>query len=126
MQAGTDARCPKVAVEKRLKIFLEDRLDIVTPPGSLKIVAEPGSESSVLESLRTLNRDRDRSWPQPHVVLAIGPEGGWMPREVEMLERHGFNRASMGNRILRTDAAVLILLGLVHEWHRVLSRANTA
>lgn len=55
----------------------------------------------------------------PHVVLAVGPEGGWMPREVGMFENNfGFRPVSLGDRILRTDAAVLILLGLVHEYLR--------
>lgn len=49
-------------------------------------------------------------------VIAVGPEGGWMPREVSMLEdKHGFTRVSLGARILKTDAAVMILLGLLHD-----------
>ena len=45
------------------------------------------------------------------MVLAIGPEGGWVPFEVELLEAHGFQRFTSGPRVLRVDTAVSFLLG---------------
>jgi 16S rRNA (uracil1498-N3)-methyltransferase len=56
--------------------------------------------------------------PSPEsVVLAIGPEGGFDAREVELAERHGFEVVSLGDRILRTESAVLAALAIVqYEW----------
>ncbi len=67
---------------------------------------------------RTLLRDRLRGQPRPDsVTLAIGPEGGFDAREVELAERHGFEVVSLGDRILRTESAVLATLAIVqYEW----------
>jgi RsmE family RNA methyltransferase len=45
------------------------------------------------------------------VVLAIGPEGGWIPREVETFVERGFTPVSIGAPILRVEAAVAAALG---------------
>jgi 16S rRNA (uracil1498-N3)-methyltransferase len=40
-------------------------------------------------------------------VLAIGPEGGWSPRDREQLIVAGFTGLRLGPRILRTETAGL-------------------
>ncbi len=49
------------------------------------------------------------------VLLAVGPEGGWNAFELELLERHAFQRVSMGPRTLRSDTACVALIALCHE-----------
>jgi RsmE family RNA methyltransferase len=44
-------------------------------------------------------------------VLAIGPEGGWIEREVETFIARGFTPVSIGAPILRVEAAVASALG---------------
>lgn len=120
-QAGVDCRLPIVHIEKRLKIFLEDHLPNLVSPQARRLLAEPGSTHSLFTTL-----DQTASHNPPHAVLAIGPEGGWMPREVSMLEQtFAFQRISLGDRILRSDAAVLVLLGLVHEFLRLQATSAT-
>ena len=41
------------------------------------------------------------------VALAVGPEGGFSPREVSLLLAAGFRPLLMGNTILRTETAAL-------------------
>ncbi len=48
-------------------------------------------------------------------VYAIGPEGGFSPRELESLDAAGFARVSLGDRILRCETAAALCLGL-HWW----------
>ena len=43
--------------------------------------------------------------------MAVGPDGGWVPFEAELLEAHGFRPFSLGPRILRVETAVPVLLG---------------
>lgn len=50
------------------------------------------------------------------IVVAVGPEGGWEDEEVLVLISRGFSLVSLGPRILRTDMAVSVLLGLAHDW----------
>jgi 16S rRNA U1498 N3-methylase RsmE len=45
------------------------------------------------------------------VVLAIGPEGGWITREIDTFVTHGFSPVSLGAPILRVEAAVAAALG---------------
>ncbi len=44
-------------------------------------------------------------------LLAIGPEGGFIPYEVEKLQAAGCEAVSLGPRILRVENAVTSLLG---------------
>eukprot|EP00171_Calliarthron_tuberculosum_P009306 IDg9306t1 len=119
MQAGTDTRVPAVHVGRRLRVFLEDELHRIAPHGAVRVVAHPGGATSMLHRLASSEHSQagERSKSQ-HIMLAIGPEGGWMPRELSMLEMFGFQTANLGSRVLRTDTAVLVLLGLVSEWQR--------
>lgn len=43
--------------------------------------------------------------PPGSCVLAIGPEGGWSPRDRDQLRAAGFNGLRLGPRILRTETA---------------------
>jgi 16S rRNA (uracil1498-N3)-methyltransferase len=44
-------------------------------------------------------------------VLAIGPEGGWIQRELDTFIERGFAPVSLGTPILRVEAAVATVLG---------------
>ena len=46
------------------------------------------------------------------ILLVVGPEGGFSPREVEMLQTAGVAPVSLGNRILRWETAAVLTLGL--------------
>ena len=47
------------------------------------------------------------------VILAIGPEGGFIDTEISALEDLGFRAFTMGNRVLRVETAVDVLIGQV-------------
>ena len=51
------------------------------------------------------------------VVLAVGPEGGWSPRDREQLEGAGFEGLRLGPRILRTETAgIAAVAALQARW----------
>jgi len=53
------------------------------------------------------------SAPDGAMVLAIGPEGGWSPRDREILQAQGFSGLRLGPRILRTETAGLAAIAMM-------------
>ena len=44
------------------------------------------------------------------------PEGGWEePNELDLFTQHGFQKVTLGTRVLRSDVAVVSLLALAQE-----------
>jgi 16S rRNA (uracil1498-N3)-methyltransferase len=64
------------------------------------------SERAEASALRIALRDRAAF----KAVLAIGPEGGWTDEERDAALKAGFNEASLGRLILRTETAVITAL----------------
>jgi 16S rRNA (uracil1498-N3)-methyltransferase len=54
----------------------------------------------------------DEIAPGAPVVLAVGPEGGMEPREIEDLEAAGFRRARLPGNILRFETAAIVGVAL--------------
>jgi 16S rRNA (uracil1498-N3)-methyltransferase len=106
LQQARDTRLPQVSVHRQFKKLIEDELDAVGPYAA-RLVAHPTEEAFPVDTLAHLSADE-------RVLLAVGPEGGWTPYELEMLTSHGFTAASWGPRPLRTDTACAVLLGLIH------------
>ena len=61
--------------------------------------------------LRTLP-ERRASGDQ--VAMAVGPEGGWTPREQTLLLEKGWKPVSLGPTILKTETAVVAALAIVN------------
>ncbi|ATX82673.1 16S rRNA (uracil1498-N3)-methyltransferase [Mariprofundus ferrinatatus] len=49
------------------------------------------------------------------ITLAIGPEGGWSPRDIELLASLGFKSLTFGPRIMRTETAAPALLAAIQS-----------
>lgn len=95
---GVDTVIPSVVLEKRFKPFVEDCLSGL---GQRVMVAHPYTPLSASDFFEGGRPD----------VLIIGAEGGFIPYEIALLEAQGVTAASLGVRILRTEAAVNTLLG---------------
>jgi 16S rRNA (uracil1498-N3)-methyltransferase len=48
-----------------------------------------------------------------HVIMVVGPEGGFTDQEAETARRAGFQLASLGPRILRAETAAIAAVSLV-------------
>lgn len=97
LEQSRDTVLPVVIIEQRFKPFVEDRLPALTA-GTLGLTGHPGNFPAC-----------PRAVGQP-VTLAIGPEGGWIPYEVDMLKAAGLQPVQLGERILRVENAVPALL----------------
>ncbi|MDU9391661.1 16S rRNA (uracil(1498)-N(3))-methyltransferase [Pseudomonas sp. zfem002] len=97
LEQARDTVLPEVIIEKRFKPFVEDRLPAIAQ-GTLGLVGHPGNHPPC-----------PRGVTQP-VTLAIGPEGGWIPYEIDLLGKAGLAPVQLGERILRVETAVTALL----------------
>lgn len=116
LQQGVDTVAPRISMQKRFKPFVEDELaSLITHDA---IVAHPYSELSLTQYLQrhALQSAPSTKAALPNVVC-IGSEGGWIDYEIELLAAQGCQAVHMGSRILRTEAAVNVLLGqwLLHN-----------
>ena len=103
MQAGTSAM-PALSTERNFRKWLREGLDVQFPAGR-RVVAHPYGAAGRLAPADSSGR----------LLLAVGPEGGWTDEEVALLEERGFERYSLGPRILRTDTAVVALLATLQK-----------
>ncbi|WP_342243695.1 16S rRNA (uracil(1498)-N(3))-methyltransferase [Pseudomonas sp. OTU5201] len=97
LEQARDTVLPEVIIEKRFKPFVEDRLPQLAA-NTLGLVGHPGDYPPC-----------PRAVSHP-ITLAIGPEGGWIPYEVEKLREAGLQPVQLGERILRVETAVTALL----------------
>lgn len=97
LEQARDTVLPRVCIEKRFKPFVEDRLPALAA-GTTALVAHPGDYPAC-----------PRAVGGP-VTLAIGPEGGWIPYEVDKLTAASLKPVQLGERILRVETAVTALV----------------
>jgi len=96
-QAG-DTVLPSLRRATRFKPFVEDELPSLLSD-KLGLLAHPYAEQGPPQSV------------QQNSLLAIGPEGGFIPYECEKLIAAGMQSFSLGPRILKTETAVSTLIG---------------
>ncbi|WP_445116841.1 16S rRNA (uracil(1498)-N(3))-methyltransferase [Acinetobacter sp. WZC-1] len=97
-QAG-DTIVPEVQFYKRFKPFVEDVLPTLITADRPAYAAHPHADN-----------------PMPCAIdqacsIVIGPEGGFIPYEVDLLIKNGCQAVSLGNRIFRTETAISYVLG---------------
>lgn len=97
-QAGA-TRLPEVVIHRRLMAFLNETLPALRH--ERRLVAHPATTRPIAAAAGT-----GRS------LIALGPEGGWIEREIESLVARGFTPVSLGARILRTETAAVVAAAL--------------
>jgi 16S rRNA (uracil1498-N3)-methyltransferase len=103
LEQSGDTRLPSVEICRRLKPFVEDRLDDEFPH-SRRLICHPRDASPLADVVFAKKR----------VLVSIGPEGGWSDYEIDLFALHGFECVSLGWRTLRTDVACMALIAVVN------------
>lgn len=98
LEQAKDTIMPQVKCYHRFKPFVEDVLPNLIQ-GGRAILAHPG------------RGDICSGDSQQMITLAIGPEGGFIDYEVKKFEQAGFSTCHLGERILRVENAIPVLLG---------------
>jgi 16S rRNA (uracil1498-N3)-methyltransferase len=105
-EQGATTHLPAITVHERLMALLDARWP---GPPAVKLIAHPGAPP--IEAALT--------GPPAPVALAIGPEGGWIARELDTFVARGFAPVSLGTAILRVETAVAAVLGQLILLHRL-------
>ena len=98
LEQACDTILPEVMLRQRFKPFVEDEVPALAH-NTRALVAHPPASQPCPRNVREA------------VTLAVGPEGGFIPYEVELLHTHSFEPVSLGERILRVEHVVPALLG---------------
>jgi 16S rRNA (uracil1498-N3)-methyltransferase len=108
-EQGLRTRLPPVKIHPRFRPFVDD--PGLLAPGDLGLLAHPGG----------LPIERAPDFSDRRVVLAIGPEGGFIDYETRAFEDRGFLAVDLGPWVLRSEMAVvagLAQLGLLARARR--------
>lgn len=98
LEQGRDTVLPELHLCPRFKPFVEDQLPLLLRNRS-GYLAHPGSMAPCPTAV---------SGPG---LLAVGPEGGFIPYEIERLVEIGLQPVHLGERALRVETATFALLG---------------
>ncbi|MBF0490485.1 MAG: 16S rRNA (uracil(1498)-N(3))-methyltransferase [Candidatus Omnitrophica bacterium] len=98
LEQAKDTILPEVILEKAFKPFVEDELPKLIQDKKA-FVAHPGEEKALPKA------------NHKGVVLIIGPEGGLVDYEVELLKSKGIQAVSLGDRIVRFENVIPYCIG---------------
>ncbi len=98
LEQGCDTQLPQVHLHKRFKPFVEDELPGIIA-NTTALVAHPYTDTECPRAI-------DYS-----LSLAVGPEGGFIAYEIDLLKKIGFDAVHLGERIMRVETAIPYLLG---------------
>lgn len=97
LEQAKATQLPEISFHRRLKPFIEDELPAMCA-GKSCLIAHPGNFAGCPRQ------------PQTSTVLAVGPEGGFIPHELGLFQQAGFTPIQLGQRILRVETAIPVLL----------------
>ncbi len=102
-QSGT-THLPKVSISD----CLSSALELGSSASYVKLVAHGSKQkpAPTVEQLTACQLNSDQEF-----LVAIGPEGGWAVKELDQLKDQGFAQVSLGERMLRVDTAIAVLVG---------------
>ncbi len=109
-EQGMVTRLPEVRLHRLLVPFVRELEARPEPP--LRLLAHPEAAEPLEVAFTKVGR----------IEIAIGPEGGWIDREVETFQEAGFVPFCLGPWILRSETAVTSALAQAELVRRLVRR----
>jgi 16S rRNA (uracil1498-N3)-methyltransferase len=100
LEQARDTILPRIETRRLFRPFVEDDLPSIIA-GTTALAAHPYATEECPRAI------------EGPLTLAIGPEGGFIQKEIESLTKIGFRAVSLGSRILRVETAVATILGRI-------------
>lgn len=107
LSQGKRTRLPLVSINPRFRCFFEEvvpRIESEEDGKVVKLVADVECERYLSGSLLE---------GAERIIIAIGPEGGWVPYELEIMRAQGFEKFKLGDWPLRVENALVASLAQV-------------
>jgi RsmE family RNA methyltransferase len=98
LEQGRDTLMPSVRIHRLFTPFVRDTLPRLAGD-SMPLIFHPAENDSCPRGV------------EGSVTLAVGPEGGFIEREVDSLLDMGFVPVSLGRRILRVETVIPFIIG---------------
>ena len=115
LEQAKDTIMPEVILKKRFKPFVEDELPTLIN-GKSALVAHPEKRGQVHFLFENLTSQKMYlspflRWSICPILLVIGPEGGILDYEIDLLKTAGCQTLDLGPRILRTETVLPYIVG---------------
>ena len=101
LSQGKCTAIPKVSFHDRFKPFFQDALPTIITTETRKLLFDLEADRNLLQA---------EIKPDQPVILALGPEGGWVPFEVELMKDLAFEPTTLGSWTLRVENALVAAL----------------
>lgn len=103
LEQAKDTIMPELTFHRYFKDFAQNSLSAIAGK-THRILAHPKSDKICPMAI------------DAPATLIVGPEGGFIPYEVETLEDQGFSAYHMGARVLRVETAVISLISRLFSY----------
>ncbi len=102
LEQAIDTLVPEISLHRRFKPFVEDVLPKLSLQSTYSLLTHPSAKERLTDLISVPLQGR--------ILIAIGPEGGWLDYEVEKFRQQGVRVFNMGPRILRVDTSITAVL----------------
>lgn len=102
LSQGKRCSLPSVEVYKKFKSYFDtgfvELIKDLKPSEFELIILHPNQDENLYNVIKNKK--------VKNLIVAIGPEGGWVPFEIEYFEKQGFKKVCLGSSILRVENAL--------------------
>ena len=112
LQQAVTTHLPRVEVIDKFHVFINDYLERLIDQTAQHFLAHVPTKAVAAPTLTKLVA-MGGIQKNNGVLLAIGPEGGWLDSEVDVFQKHGCKVFGLGERVLRVETAVYAALAQI-------------
>ena len=98
--------------EIRHIVTIEKISNLINEYNSLIVAYENEKDNTIKKELSHL-KEQLQEEGKINIAVVIGPEGGLVEKDVELLKQNGAKIVTLGNRILRTETVALNMLSVI-------------
>ncbi len=100
LEQAADTQLPEICIRPRFRPFAEDEVPLLARSSHQALLLHPPATATQPAAVSK------KATGQNMTLIAIGPEGGFIPFEIEMLTASGLTPVTLGPRILKVEQAV--------------------